>query len=210
MEAKFIVIEGLEGAGKSTAVKTVSEYLISQGIQKIHQTREPGGTPLAEELRHLLKKEQDEIISPETECLMMYAARVQLIKQVIQPKLDEGVWVIGDRHDLSSRAYQGGGRNLSDFVDQISEITLRGFQPDLTLYLDIAPEVGLERAKSRGELDRFEKQHIDFFIRTREKYLKMVQTSPDIEMIDAGQALEQVQSDIMTILKKRVALWTSM
>ena len=207
VEAKFIVIEGLEGAGKSTAVQTISKCLSELGISEIHHTREPGGTPLAEELRGLLKQDHEEHITAEAECLMMYAARAQLIHNVIQPKLEQGIWVIGDRHDLSSRAYQGGGRQLSDLVDKVSEATLRDFKPDLTFYLDIDPNLGLKRAAMRGELDRIEKETLDFFIRTRDKYLEIARTSDDIEIIDASQDLDKVQSDIQERLKQRVSTW---
>ena len=108
---KFIVIEGLEGAGKSTASELISDMLKEKGIEFI-RTREPGGTPLAEQMRSIVKSESDERLTPEAELLLMYAARVQLVENVIKPALNKGVWVLGDRHDMSSLAYQGGGRQL--------------------------------------------------------------------------------------------------
>jgi len=107
---RFIVVEGLEGAGKTSAIHTIQQWLNEHQIPFI-STREPGGTPLAEQIRTLVKQVQDEKVAPETELLLMYASRVQLVKTVIQPALQQGIWVVGDRHDLSSRAYQGGGVN---------------------------------------------------------------------------------------------------
>lgn len=207
-KAKFIVIEGLEGAGKSTAIDTIYQYLQQSGIQDIVCTREPGGTDLAEQLRALVKKDYThETLTPEAECLIMYAARMQLVKNVIQPKLEQGVWVIGDRHDLSSRAYQGGGRELTSLVDQVSQATLAGFKPDLTLYLDIDPQLGLERVAKRGALDRIEKENLDFFIRTRTRYLDIAQSDDSIHIIDAQQSIEQVQAQIQSTLKKSLSHW---
>lgn len=207
-KAKFIVIEGLEGAGKSTAIDTIHRYLQQSGIQNITCTREPGGTDLAEQLRSLVKKEyKNEKLTPEAECLMMYAARVQLVENVIKKQLEQGVWVIGDRHDLSSRAYQGGGRGLSDLVEKISQATLAEFKPDLTLYLDIDPKLGLERVAKRGALDRIEKENLDFFTRTRAKYLEIAKSDASIHIIDAKEPIEQVQKHIESILEKSLSHW---
>ena len=166
MKAKFIVIEGLEGAGKSTAISSVLETLKQAGINDIAHTREPGGTPLAEKLRALVKEEhEDEPLQDMTELLLLYAARVQLVENVIKPALARGQWVVGDRHDLSSQAYQGGGRQIDSVIMQnLRDTTLGSFKPDFTLYMDIDPRVGLERARGRGELDRIEKMNIDFFL----------------------------------------------
>lgn len=203
MSGKFIVIEGLEGAGKSTAVATIANWLEQQGIAYI-SVREPGGTPFAESLRDLIKADWQETITAEAELLLMYAARVQLAENVIKPALAKGTWVIGDRHDLSSRAYQGGGRELGDStLQQLKQITLKDFRPDLTLVLDIAPEVGLQRAAARGELDRFERNALEFFTRTRERYLQIAASEADIEVIDAQQPIEQVQQDIVAKLEQK-------
>jgi len=128
---------------------------------------------------------------------MFYAARVQLVETVIKPALAEGKWVIGDRHDLSTQAYQGGGRG----IDQTMLATLRNavlgdFRPDLTLYLDVTPEVGLKRARARGELDRIEQESFDFFNRTRARYLELAAQDSSICTIDATQSLDDVTSDI--------------
>lgn len=112
--AKFIVIEGLEGAGKSTAIQAVKEKLAQHGVQNIVNTREPGGTALAEKMRSLVKEEHEgEALQDISELLLMYAARVQLVETVIKPALESGAWVVGDRHDMSSQAYQGGGREIA-------------------------------------------------------------------------------------------------
>ena len=170
MKSKFIVIEGLEGAGKTTAREAVVAVLHEQGIEDVVFTREPGGTPLAEQLRVLVKQGIDgEQVSDKAELLMLYAARVQLVENVIKPALARGAWVVGDRHDLSSQAYQGGGRGLdTQLMTTLRDAVLGDFRPDLTLYLDVTPEIGLQRARARGELDRIEQESRYFFTRTRE------------------------------------------
>lgn len=190
MTGKFIVIEGLEGAGKTTAQNTVIQTLRARGIADLVFTREPGGTPLAERLRGLIKEgHPDEPLTDKAEVLMLYAARVQLVENVILPAMARGAWVIGDRHDLSSQAYQGGGRQIDPVLLQTLRDTVLGdFRPDLTLYLDIAPALGLQRARQRGELDRIEQQDLSFFERTRVRYLELAQNDPNTRIIDAGQA----------------------
>ena len=202
MAGKFIVIEGLEGAGKSTAHQCVVDTLKELGVNDVVFTREPGGTPLAEKLRHLIKHETEEPVTDKAELLMLYAARIQLVDNVIKPALAQGKWVVGDRHDMSSQAYQGGGRQLGEaFLTHLKQIVLGDFEPDLTLYLDIDPAVGLARARGRGELDRIEQQDLDFFHRTRARYLELVKDNPKAVMINAEQSIEQVQSDIKSAVK---------
>lgn len=202
MKSRYIVIEGLEGAGKTTAIKTVVETLAKVGITEIDFTREPGGTPLAEKLRQLIKHGiAEEKVTDKAELLMLYAARIQLIENVIKPALAKGRWVIGDRHDLSSQAYQGGGRGLSAELMQVLRNTiLDNFRPDLTLYLDIEPTLGLQRARDRGELDRIEKESLDFFERTRQRYLELAAEDDTIITIDANKSLEEVQKTIRQTL----------
>ena len=196
MRGKFIVIEGLEGAGKSNAQCVVSETLAAYGIEFI-TTREPGGTPIAEALRNLWKEGKDgEHTTDKAEVLMIYAARTQLVETVIEPALASGKWVIGDRHNMSSQAYQGGGRGLADLVDNVGSAILGDFEPDFTIYLDIEPSIGLERARGRGALDRIEQLDIDFFHRTRERYLALVKENPKAVVINAEPAIEQVSADI--------------
>ncbi|MDD0824028.1 dTMP kinase [Mannheimia sp. AT1] len=202
MRGKFIVIEGLEGAGKTTAHKVILQELEQAGIKEVVLTREPGGTPLAEKLRHLIKHETEEPVSDKAELLMLYAARVQLVENVIKPALAEGKWVLGDRHDMSSQAYQGGGRKLDrNLLNTLKESVLGTFEPDLTLYLDIDPVIGLERARGRGELDRIEQQSLDFFYRTRERYLELTQNNDKAIIINAEQSIEQVTADIQQAIR---------
>lgn len=196
MDSKFIVIEGLEGAGKTNAHHVVVTTLNDLGIHDLTFTREPGGTPLAERLRELTLNNQgigDEKVTDKAELLMFYAARVQLVETVIKPALANGQWVIGDRHDLSTQAYQGGGRGIDQTLLLALRTTVLGdFRPDLTLYLDVTPEVGLRRARARGELDRIEQESLDFFNRTRQRYLELAQADSRITVIDATRSLEEV------------------
>ncbi|WP_333607689.1 dTMP kinase [Arsukibacterium sp.] len=203
---KFIVVEGLEGAGKSSAIATIKQWLEQQGASVVC-TREPGGTPLAEKLRTLVKQvDASEQLAAETELLLMYAARVQLVSNVIRPALSNGHWVLADRHDLSSRAYQGGGRQLDDkLIDAIRLAVLGDTRPDFTLYLDIDPALGLARAAQRGELDRIEQEQLAFFQRTRLRYQQLAATEPAIVTIDASQPLPQVQAAILQALDKALA-----
>ncbi|EPF2927681.1 dTMP kinase [Vibrio navarrensis] len=203
-KTKFIVVEGLEGAGKSTAISTVLDVLGQAGIKDVVQTREPGGTPLAEKLRALVKEEHSgEHLHDMTELLLLYAARVQLVENVIKPALAKGQWVVGDRHDMSSQAYQGGGRQISPLLmKNLRDTALGEFKPDFTIYMDIDPKVGLERARGRGELDRIEKMDISFFERTRQRYLQIAQADPSVVIINAEQAIDAVAQDIRTVLQK--------
>jgi len=198
---KFIVIEGMEGAGKSSAISVVEKHLQQQGINYIN-TREPGGTPLAEQLRNIVKSADfEEVLTQQTELFLMYASRSQLLENRILPALTQGKWVVGDRHDLSSRAYQGGGRQIDDkILAIIADITLQGFKPDLTLYLDISPEIGLSRAKARGKLDRIELEQLDFFHRVRNKYRQLANADKSIVTIDASQTIDKVHHDINSAL----------
>lgn len=204
-QGRFVVIEGLEGAGKTTAIQTVQQWLLEQGHSLV-QTREPGGTPLAEQIRTLVKSVQQERVSPVTELLLMYAARAQLLDNVIRPALARGDWVLADRHDLSSRAYQGGGRQIPDEVlDPIRQLVLADLRPDLTLYLDIDPVIGLERARARGELDRIEQEQLSFFQRARAKYLAVAAAEPNIVVIDAAKPLADVQQQLLQALEQHFA-----
>lgn len=200
---KFIVIEGLEGAGKSSAVALVKQTIENAGHSLV-TTREPGGTPMAEAIRTCVKQQwQDEEVTVEAELLLMYAARAQLLHNVIKPALQQGQWVLGDRHDMSSQAYQGGGRKIDQaMLDTLRKITLKDFRPDFTLYLDVEPAEGLKRARGRGELDRIEVEHLDFFIRTRERYLSLAKADPRCVIINTMQSIELVQQDISAALNQ--------
>ncbi|WON78358.1 dTMP kinase [Serratia sp. UGAL515B_01] len=205
MKSKFVVIEGLEGAGKTTARDTIVSVMQERGIKDIVFTREPGGTPIAEKLRDLFKRgTEGELPTIKAEVLMLYAARVQLVETVIKPALARGAWVVGDRHDLSSQAYQGGGRGVDQqLMASLRDTVLGDFRPDLTLYLDLPPLVGLQRARARGKLDRIEQEALPFFERTRARYLELVVQDKSIVTIDAAQTLEQVTADI----RQAVSQW---
>ena len=202
--SRFIVIEGLEGAGKSTVQRHVCDWLMAKG-HTVVSTREPGGTPLAEKMRHLVKEVHEEPLTMEAELLLMYAARVQLVKNKIQPALAAGHWVVGDRHDWSSLAYQGGGRGIDlSLIRQIKTAVLGDFAPDLIVYLDIDPTLGLARAVQRGELDRIEQEQLSFFERTRATYLTLAQQHPACEIIDASQSAAQVKAAVLAGLERRL------
>ena len=207
MGSKYIVIEGLEGAGKTTARDVIVDTLNTLGVGDMVFTREPGGTLLAEKLRSLvldIRSVGDEVITDKAEVLMFYAARVQLVETVIKPALASGSWVIGDRHDLSTQAYQGGGRGIDQtLLTTLRDAVLGDFRPDLTIYLDVTPEVGLKRARARGELDRIEQESLDFFNRTRARYLELAAQNATIRTIDATQSLEEVVADI----RRTVTAW---
>ena len=207
MTPKFIVIEGLEGAGKSTAIRHVAQWLRTHDIAQIELTREPGGTPLAERMRAIVKEVHSEPLTIQAELLLMYAARVQLVETRIKPALAAGYWVLGDRHDLSSQSYQGGGRGIdAALITQIKQAVLGDFAPDLTLYLDIDPAIGLQRARQRGELDRIELEQLGFFERTRQRYLELAAADPTIVVIPADQPEEAVAAAIAAVLEQRLCI----
>ncbi|HDV5709123.1 TPA: dTMP kinase [Legionella pneumophila] len=203
LTGKLIVIEGLEGAGKSTAVNLVVELLSQRKISTI-TTREPGGTKIGEILRSIIKNpEYNNVLDDRSELLLLYAARIQLIEQVIKPALNVGQWVIADRFELSTLAYQGGGRKMDmRVINELSNFCLKGFKPDLTLYLDINPELGMIRAKSRGKFDRIEQESIEFFHRIHDTYHVLVKQNPEIMMIDANRSLDEVQSSIQSVIEE--------
>ena len=197
----FIVVEGLEGAGKSSVIKAISEFLHTNGETTV-TTREPGGTPMAEAIRDCVKQTWDgEEVTEQTELLLMYAARSQLVHNVIKPALAKGHFVVGDRHDLSSIAYQGGGRQVDlEKLSQLRHLTLGDFRPDFTLYLDIEPSLGLQRARGRGELDRIELAGIAFFERAREMYQCQIKALDNAVTIDASQNMLEVKNAVISAL----------
>lgn len=197
MTAKFLTIEGTEGVGKSTNIAFIQAFFAKRNIPLLI-TREPGGTPLAEELRALLLAKRDEPFEPTAELLTVFAARAQHIAQVIKPALAAGTWVLSDRFTDATYAYQGYGRGLDiDLIERLESMVQGELRPNLTLLLDIDVEQGLARAQARAELDRFESEHIAFFERVRKGYLARVEQNPQrYSVIDAGNALVQVQLDI--------------
>ena len=198
----FITLEGTEGSGKSTQLKTIEQYL-QQHNRRYLKVREPGGTPIAEEIRNLLKTPRsDDAMCDTTELLLMYAARAQLVNTVIKPAIEQGVDVICDRHDLSTVAYQGGGRGMDlGEIKAISKVVLGDFKPNLTILLDIDPIKGMQRAKARGELDRFEQSKMDFFVRVRNTYLECAKQDPNtIKVVNGDDTLDNVSSHIRQLL----------
>ena len=197
----FIVIEGLEGAGKSTALHTIKR-LLGDHVPEIITTREPGGTRVGEVARHLIKEPTpDEILDARAELLLLYASRVQLVEQVIKPALARGCWVIGDRFELSTWAYQGGGRKLDrEMIGHLSSFCLQNFKPDLTIFLDISPELGLKRALKRGKADRIEQESLNFFQNVYRSYHEQLKKMNNVAIIDASLPLPAVQNTIRQVL----------
>jgi dTMP kinase len=202
---KFLTLEGTEGVGKSTNLAFIRDWLASRNIQVV-VTREPGGTPLAEQVRELLLAKRDEPVDETAELLLIFAARAQHLAQVIKPALEKGVWVLSDRFTDATFAYQGGGRGLSkSVIQQLEQLVQSDLRPDLTLILDIDVKLGLSRASQRGELDRFESETLDFFERVRAAYReRAMANSAHYAIVDAGQALEKVQQDIELVLQKLI------
>ena len=202
---KFISIEGVEGAGKSTNIEAIKQYLEEKKIDFV-VTREPGGTILAENIRGLLLQVSDEAPAELTELLLIFAARAQHLEKVIQPALESGRWIICDRFTDATYAYQGGGRGLkTSVIAELESMVQDELRPDLTIILDLDPETGLARAKERGELDRFENEKNEFFEKVRSAYLDIAISNPDrCFVINAGQSIEQVRADIINLLDKRL------
>mgnify|MGYP000329475256 CR=1 FL=1 len=198
----FITIEGGEGVGKSTNIEFIQQVLAGESIESI-VTREPGGTPLAEEIREVLIKNREEKVVSETELLLMFAARAQHLHQKILPALEQGMYVISDRFTDATYAYQSGGRGVPDEKVALLETFVQGdIRPDLTLLLDAPIEIGMARAKNRGALDRFEEEQAEFFNNVRNNYLRRAKAEPKrFKIIDATQSLEVVQADIAKVLQ---------
>lgn len=202
MKGRFITIEGGEGVGKSTNIQCITDRLERAGIEFV-LTREPGGTPFAEKIRSLLLSNHEEPIAEMTELLLIFAARAQHIEHVIAPALAAGKWVVSDRFTDATYAYQGGGRGLSvNSIGQLETLVQASLRPDLTFVLDLAPEVGLERASKRAALDRFEQEQLEFFNKVRATYLQRARSEPQrCVVIDAGAPIESVQADILAHLE---------
>ena len=201
MTGLFITLEGPEGAGKSTNRDYLAERLRAQGIEVV-LTREPGGTPLAERIRDVLLTPGDEPMNPDTELLLVFAARAQHLAEVIRPALARGAVVICDRFTDSTYAYQGGGRGLSlERITTLETFVQGDLRPNLTLLFDLPVEVGMARASARGRLDRFELEGQAFFDAVRSAFLQRAKAEPTrYYLLDAAQPLSQVQQAIDALL----------
>ncbi|MBU1332478.1 MAG: dTMP kinase [Gammaproteobacteria bacterium] len=207
MSGLFITLEGPEGAGKSTNRDHLAARLREQGIEVL-LTREPGGTPLAERIRELLLTPSDEAMAADTELLLVFAARAQHLAGVIRPALARGCVVLCDRFTDATYAYQGGGRGLSlARIEALEQFVQGDLRPDLTLVFDLPIEIGLARAAARGRLDRFEQEGRAFFEAVRQTYLQRAAAAPArYRIVDAAQALAQVQVDIDILVPQIVEL----
>ena len=192
---RLITLEGSEGVGKSTNLDVVCKFLEEKRI-RFTVTREPGGTEIAERIRELLLSETTEIMDGLTELLLMFAARNQHLTRKILPELDQGLWVVSDRFTDASYAYQAFGRSIAiEKVDTLRRLVQDGFNPDLTLLLDVEPDVSRGRISDR-ELDRIEKENLEFYQRVRTGYLDLAGKLERIKLIDASKNLESVGSEI--------------
>jgi len=205
MSGRFITLEGGEGVGKTTNIAYIQSLLEEYSIQVL-LTREPGGTVLAENIRQLLLDKEQESIAEQTELLMMFAARAQHIKHVIQPALDQGTWVLCDRFTDATYAYQGGGRDMAvSSISWLENFVQGGLRPDLTLLLDAPIHLGMQRAQQRGKLDRFESEKMAFFEKVRRAYLLIAEQQPErVKIIDATQSLDNVQTQIKQTLMQHL------
>ncbi|HEY1325495.1 MAG TPA: dTMP kinase [Casimicrobiaceae bacterium] len=201
---RFITLEGIDGAGKSTHAAWIAETLQRRG-HTVVATREPGGTPLGEALRHLLLRET---ITHDTEALLMFAARREHVETVIRPALARGDWVLCDRFTDATYAYQGGGHGVSrEWIRALAEHVHGDCNPDLTLLFDVPPEVSrarLERARSEGRsLDKFEREAQAFFDRVRNAYLELATTDPArFEVVDSTRPLDAVRERLSQVLER--------
>lgn len=199
----FITVEGIEGVGKSTNIGFMRELIEARGLQVL-TSREPGGTPMAEEIRGLLLEHGDEPMPDIVELLLMFAARALHVNNVIKPALEEGIWVICDRFTDTSRAYQGAGRGfpLSD-INRIADWVHGDLQPDLTVLLDAPVATGMARAGQRSEPDRIEAQRVDFFVRARECFLSLAAAEPErFAVVDANRDKEAVRVTIAAVVNE--------
>ncbi|MCX2981372.1 dTMP kinase [Halieaceae bacterium IMCC14734] len=199
----FVTIEGGEGVGKSTNIATIEAWLIEQGIAHC-LTREPGGTALGEKIRGLLLTVEQEPVTEHAELLLVFAARAQHLRQVVEPALARGEWVICDRFTDATYAYQGAGRGLSvDFIRELEQSIQGDLRPDCTLLLDAPAAVGMSRAGERAELDRFEREQMAFFERVRDCYLARAAAEPQrFQIIDTARPLAQVTPDVCAALDR--------
>ena len=198
---KFITVEGVEGVGKSTNMDFIADRVTAAGF-KVLRSREPGGTPMAERIRDMLLQHGDEPLPDLAELLLFFASRTLNIENAIRPALENGTWVLCDRFTDASRAYQGAGRGLNmDRINTLAEWAHGDLNPDLTVLLDAPAEVGMQRAKKRGETDRLESEQMSFYTRVRTQYLALAEAEPErFAVIDASQSLAMVQDQIGEVI----------
>ncbi len=200
-KGKFITIDGVEGAGKSTQIDLICKHLYEKGI-KVVRTREPGGTEVGEKIRSVLLDVENQAMHSDTELLLMFSSRNELIQNKIIPALNDGYWVVSDRFTDASFAYQGGGRMLNlDRIAELEDWVLGDFKPDLTLLLDVSVEVGMARIEARSAKDRIELEEREFFERVRSIFIRRSETFPErIKLIDASGAVDDIHSKIRALI----------
>ena len=200
-KGKFITIDGVEGAGKSTQIDLICSYLHRKGIEVV-RTREPGGTEVGEKIRSVLLDVENQEMHSDTELLLMFSSRNELIQNKIIPALNDGYWVVSDRFTDASFAYQGGGRMLNlDRIAELEDWVLGDFKPDLTLLLDVSVEVGMARIEARAAKDRIELEEREFFERVRSIFIRRSETFPErIKLIDASGAVDDIHSKIRALI----------
>ena len=198
----FITLEGIEGAGKSTAVDFIEDFLTKEGHDVI-KTREPGGTVIGEQIREILLKNENYTLTYDTELLLVFSARAQHIQEVILPALSSGKIILCDRFTDASYAYQGGGRGIDTSRINLLEKWVQGdLRPNLTLLFDLDVSIGMQRTKKRSDADRFEREEINFFEKIRNTYLERAKNEPQrFRIINSASSLESVKEQIITILK---------
>ena len=201
MAGCFLTLEGIEGSGKSTQLNFIVDYLRGQG-KEVVSTREPGGTLVSEKIRDILLDNHLPSIHTDTELMLMFAARVEHIKAVIEPALNSGKWVVCDRFYDATYAYQGYGREIElNRIDALKEFSIGELTPDLTLLLDVSLDVSMQRVASRGNQDRFENEKVDFYKKVRDGYLAIAKNNPSrVCTVDSARSIEQVQAAIKTKL----------
>lgn len=201
MRGQFITLEGSEGAGKTTNLGFINDYLVNAGLEVL-QTREPGGTPLSENIREILLGHEYDGMSADTELLLVFAARAEHLNNKIIPALEQGMTVLCDRFTDATYAYQGAGRGIPTEKIAILENWVQGtLRPDLTIFLDLPVETGMKRAGERSEPDRFEKEQIEFFERVRQGYLERTREEPGrYRVVDASVSLEEVRQQLHKVL----------
>lgn len=199
---KFITIEGIEGTGKSTNIDYITRLLEAEGVEVVN-TREPGGTEMAERIRQLLLDHGQEPVPPIAELLLFFAARSLHLENTIRPALELGKWVLCDRFTDASRAYQGDGRGQdAGRIEQLADWVQQGFEPDLTILLDAPAETGMARAAARGDGDRMDNEELAFYRRVRAGYRRLAEAHPQrFAVVDASRPLAAVRADIGVVVR---------